>query len=305
VKNTKNSLFVVTAALAAGLLAALCSGCDGSGGGDEVASSGDAGRPDADLPAKSDAGGGGPKATPCQVPTPRLAMSGVGSTPRLGYVVLASEAALTCTADPRYQLEPAACNAPADGFAGSSSDPWCCVDVKSSGTSLADARYPLKCLSGVNTVPGSESDVPGDVAVCGASGVFLGWACQGASLSPVLASRTVPATTCPVPAPKRKISGADHPPTAGYKRLVGTYGAVPCSTAVDYLSGAPTDCSDPVGGFESTSAPASIFCCVKTVANYGNDPGKATFSSLSCGNSFSAGNVALCTEDGIFAGWEC
>jgi hypothetical protein len=304
-KNVKNTLFVATAALVAGLLAALLSGCDGSvGGGDEL---GDAGRSDAEVVAETDAGRADSKVASCQVPAPRVSMTGVSATPRLGYVVLGSDVALTCVVDPRYQLAPATCSAPVDGFASSVADPWCCVNLKDDGKSLASSQYPLKCLpAGLNTTPGSSSDAPGDVAVCSSSGSFVGWACQGDALARVLASRTVPAVTCPIPASKRKVSGADHPPTNGYKKLVGVYGAVPCSTqpgtgvaGVDY----PTDCRAPVDGFKTTADSVAAFCCVKTYTQ--NNPELATFNYVSCTGSNTAGIVALCTEDGIFAGWEC
>jgi hypothetical protein len=112
-----------------------------------------------------------------------------------------------------------------------------------------------------------------------------------------------------VPASRRNLPGSDHPPS-GYKTLVGVYGAVACSTQPATLVETPTDCAAPADGFEKTTALATAFCCVKTLTAY--DPARVVFSQLSCSGSYygkpssiTAGGVALCTEDGIFAGWEC
>lgn len=119
--------------------------------------------------------------------------------------------------------------------------------------------------------------------------------------------------TCTIPTSKRKVSGTDHPPTDGYRSLATTYGAVPCSTEPVFGSNAgATDCGAPVDGFQDTSARDTVFCCVKTTDSYANDPTRVVFQQLVCDGAggtpsavFSAGKVALCTADGIFAGWKC
>jgi hypothetical protein len=322
----KDTLLVTTAALAAGLLASLCSGCDGSGG-EEVAS-GDAGRADSGGSVKADAGRSdvvkvdavtsdgvvGSMVAPCQVPTPKLAMTGVSSTPRLGYVVLHSDVGSGCSADPSNNLDPASCDDPVDGFASSlSGNQWCCVNVQDNGTSLINSQHPWMCIPAIPNVKlGSETSMPGDVAVCSSSGVFVGWACQGDNLEPVLTTRTAPvvtrATSCQVPTPKFSLNGTvSATPRGGY--LIVEVESVPCLTTIAGVS-QPTNCADPVDGFASGLDQSWFRIAFQKVGSaYYLAPGYlipvATGKQIMDGAVTQSpfGNVALCSPSGKFLGW--
>ena len=183
-KNVKNTLFVVTAVLAAGFLAALCSGCDGTGSG-EVVEGGDAGRADvlagkADVVNSSDS-----KVTPCSVPTPRLSLGGlVTTTPRDGYRNLEYAERMTCAAliPTGGMVIPTDCADPVDGFAKAASDSWYCVYTQKSGNLYYLSGYGLVSYGSgedfMKTAPGTTDKIPGGVALCSTSGKFLGWDCN-------------------------------------------------------------------------------------------------------------------------------
>jgi hypothetical protein len=187
-KNVKNTLFVATAALAAGLLAALLSGCEGTGGD---YGAGDAG--DAETSVKGDAGRTDVRTTSCQVPTPKFSLNGlVTTTPRHGYVVIAVDSYPCSTYIAQYPYAtalPTNCEDPADGFASGTGQVWCYVVTREAGgrvvpvASNSAESLSLSCsLTGdqimsqikANGMTYSQA-VFGDVAVCSPNGQFLGW----------------------------------------------------------------------------------------------------------------------------------
>jgi hypothetical protein len=189
VKNIKNTLLVTTAAVAAGLLAALCSGCDGSGGGE--VGDGDAGRADTvrqDAVAASDV-----KPGTCTVPTPKFSLNGlVTATPRHGYVVVAVDSYPCSTYIAQYPFAialPTNCEDPVDGFASGVDQVWCYVVTREAGgrvlpvASNSAKPFSLSCSwTGVQIMEQIKANVMtysqavfGDVAVCSPSGKFLGW----------------------------------------------------------------------------------------------------------------------------------
>jgi hypothetical protein len=188
-KNIKNMLFVASAALAAGLLATLCSGCDGSGGGD--VEDGDAGRSDAvrqDAVAATDV-----KPGTCSIPTPKFSLNGlVTTTPRHGYVVVAADSHPCSTYIAQYPFAiafPTNCEDPVDGFASGADQVWCYVVTRVAGGRVlpvaSNSAEPLSLSCSwtgdqimtqikANVMTYSQA-VFGDVAVCSPSGKFLGW----------------------------------------------------------------------------------------------------------------------------------
>lgn len=174
-KNIKFTLFTATAALAAGLLASLLSGCDGSAGdaGVDDGGDGDATRGDA----------GDARATSCAVPTPKFDLGGVVTTrPRRGYLVVEAESVPCSTLSDGGPYHPTNCSDPVDGFASGVDQAWCRVLTQSPPS----ARNPaptylappyLACdTTGRQVLASSSSPTPfGDVAVCSPSGRFLGW----------------------------------------------------------------------------------------------------------------------------------
>ena len=188
-KNFKSSLFVLSAAAAAGLLAALLSGCDGSGVGGSV--NGDAGRDDVEPASKTDAGrpdvvkSSDARATSCQVPEPKYSLNGlVTSKPRGGYRTVDAED-VQCTSLNPGGGQPTNCADPVDGFAKTTSDYWCCMVTQK----VNDAYYVISpimmCGSTVSDYTSSKvpapvtSDyIPGHVALCSPTGKFLGWGCS-------------------------------------------------------------------------------------------------------------------------------
>jgi hypothetical protein len=187
VKNVRNTLFVVTAALAAGLLAALCSGCDGSGG-DEGSVSGDAGRGDGGIvqgdagrldTVRVEAGGaGGARATSCQVPEPKFSLNGlVSTTPRKGYRVVNAENVQCISTISATCIQPTNCADPVDGFASSADQPWFCMVTQKMADDTYEVVAPILREMSKDTMLGSPG--PGGIALCSRSGAkFLGWACN-------------------------------------------------------------------------------------------------------------------------------
>jgi hypothetical protein len=187
-KNTKdalkNTLFVVTAALAAGLLAALCSGCDGAVG-DEPVANGDAGRADV---VRSDVGGkdmGDGGAAACQVPTPKFSLGGLVTTkPRDGYRTVEVGDVQCVSILTASGGQATYCAAPVDGFASVESDAWCCMVTQKVGSAYYIVSPTLECGATVldyetSRVPAPlKGDyIPGGIALCSLSGKFIGWGC--------------------------------------------------------------------------------------------------------------------------------
>jgi hypothetical protein len=187
-KNTRNTLFVATAALAAGLLAALCSGCDGAGPG-EGSEVGDAGRVDVGGVARGDAGrsdavrveataAGDARATSCQVPEPKFSLNGlVSTTPRKGYRVVNAENVQCISTISATCIQPTNCADPVDGFASSADQPWFCMVTQKMADDTYEVVGPILREMGKDTMFGSPG--PGGIALCSRSGAkFLGWACN-------------------------------------------------------------------------------------------------------------------------------
>jgi hypothetical protein len=185
-KNVRNTLFVATAALAAGLLAALLSGCDGSGSGED-STGGDAGRADVVGPAVGDAGrsdavrieaasASDARATSCQVPTPKFSLNGMVTTkPRSGYWIVETES-VPCLSTIAGGGQPTNCVDPVDGFASGLDQPWCRVSVQQVGGSYYLASGYLVCgATGRQIMEGGGLPSFGNWAVCSPSGKFLGW----------------------------------------------------------------------------------------------------------------------------------
>ena len=168
--------FLVTAPLALSLVLASCDE------GSELAGGSDAGNaPDVTRGTDS-------KTAPCVVPSPKYPVvtstgaSVVGTVPRDGYRIVSAEftpeeicyvsAGLT---------QPTNCQDPVDGY-GDGKSSWCCVNVRStSDPKVVQLVSPtLSCAGSVKDLlaPMSGVVVPGDVALCTSSGVFLGWACE-------------------------------------------------------------------------------------------------------------------------------
>jgi len=188
-KNFKNTILVTSAALVAGFLASLLSGCDGISGAEwegeadagrsDSVVAGDVGRSDvvrAEVTASGDA-----RVTPCTVPEPKFSLGGlVTTTPRRGYVVVESEDVACKTM--QYAVKPPTnCSDPVDGFSGGVNLPWCYLVLSKTGD-----RYYLKSPSLDCSVTGAEvasaglTSTPfGDVAACSPGGKFLGWASGG------------------------------------------------------------------------------------------------------------------------------
>jgi hypothetical protein len=182
-RNTRNTLFVTTAALAAGLLAALASGCDGEGAsgsedgdagrGDGGVAWGDAGRADA---TRVEATLADARATSCRVPEPKFSLGGiVTSTPRGGYWVVEAES-VPCLSTFAGGGQPTSCDDPVDGFASGVDQPWCLVAVQKVGESYYLAPGYLSCqLTGRQVMEGGGKPSFGNWAVCSPGGKFLGW----------------------------------------------------------------------------------------------------------------------------------
>lgn len=121
-----------------------------------------------------------------------------------------------------------------------------------------------------------------------------------------LAPRTdSPAPGCAVPEPRVKSmwgSTVTTSPRGGFRTLADP---VTCSAA---YNPPPRDCSRPVDGFSD----GTTWCCVSAAraAKGQYQPARPTtmycFDKVSAGAHTKApGNVALCSLDGKFVGWDC
>jgi hypothetical protein len=180
-KNTKNTLFVVTAALAAGLLASLLSGCDGAGPGEGV-EAGDAGRPDAEPSLKADAGradavpSSDARATSCPVPTPKFTLGGLITTkPAYGYRIVEAES-VPCLSTLAGGGQPTNCSDPVDGFASGTGQAWCYIPTQQvGGLYYLTSSYLVCGRTGDEIVASRAQPATFGFAICSPSGKFLGW----------------------------------------------------------------------------------------------------------------------------------
>lgn len=174
-KNFKNTLFVVTAALVAGLLAVMLSGCDGSGAADEI--SGDAGREDVLIVSNVDVRKSDTRVTSCQVPIPKYTLNGiVTTTPKQGYWIVEVES-VPCLTTIAGVSQPTSCADPVDGFASGLEQMWFRVAVQKVGNAYYLASgYLVPVATGRQIMEGVVTQVPlGNWALCSPSGKFLGW----------------------------------------------------------------------------------------------------------------------------------
>ena len=136
----------------------------------------------------------------CPIPASTLASPKIGAVPSVGYryagPVPSYFTYTHCAESPGYVNGSTDCNSPENGFALTSSDPWCCVNAVSSTMiwSYDEEGHPtatiptvsgflspsLLCSSKTDTFDLAQNTA-GKVALClddGKAGVFMGWDCN-------------------------------------------------------------------------------------------------------------------------------
>jgi hypothetical protein len=135
----------------------------------------------------------------CPIPVSTLASPKIGVVPSVGYRYAGPVPSYFtfshCSESGGYVNESTDCNSPANGFALTSSDPWCCVNAVSSDMvwtydklghpitvpSISGLLTPtLLCSSKTDTFNMAQ-DTAGKVALClddGKAGLFMGWDCN-------------------------------------------------------------------------------------------------------------------------------
>lgn len=129
----------------------------------------------------------------CPIPTSAWAYTKIGTVPSVGYRYMGSGpsyfAGSHCSEAPGYFNSSTACDSPVNGFALTSSDPWCCVNAISIAPDPSMGRmFPSAYLSIPTLLCSSKTDASnlaqataGKVALCmddGKAGLFVGWDCD-------------------------------------------------------------------------------------------------------------------------------
>ena len=136
----------------------------------------------------------------CPIPIASRANPKVGTVPSIGYRLLLVDSTWWTTTRcveqfgyfPGQPPTPNAstdCSSPVNGFAKTSSDPWCCVNTApfvpdpTKGTAATSAYMTvpwLECSGRVGdlTSINAPQDIAGKVALCSVDGVFMGWDCN-------------------------------------------------------------------------------------------------------------------------------
>jgi hypothetical protein len=176
-QNMKNFFFAISA------LALLLVGCDDGTFDPNDATSGKA---DATSGSQSDVIPSGPIS--CPIPKPAISLGlgmalglVVSTVPTIGYRLLTDPEHFSCSTYPE-SVGPTNCSSPVDGFAKTSSDPWCCVHT-AEGQSLSTplmASPSLLCATDgfFDRNMGYAANIPGKVALCSSDGKFMGWDCN-------------------------------------------------------------------------------------------------------------------------------